>query len=70
MVMYDKLTKNNHKGIYYKTRRIMIVTAVILGLGCSIAIPTYISIQKNDSTLSTKAEESVENDNENQPLEY
>lgn len=61
MVMKDKLHKNHHKGIYYKSRQFLI-TSVICALGVAVvAVPTYIVIDNYHTAQITKAEEEKEN---------
>ena len=65
MVMKDKLVKNHHKGIYYRTRQILVGSAVAIGVGAMVAVPTYITINQNEQ-LRVKAQEvEVVEDNEN-----
>lgn len=59
MVMKDKLYKSNHKGGYYRTRKLLIASAVILsGITC-VSVPTYINY-KNDSKVKAETEIKVE----------
>lgn len=48
MVMKDKLYKNNHKGSYFRNRRILFTTVALFSGAFAISIPTYInSIARN-----------------------
>ena len=54
MVMKDKLYKSNHKGGYYRTRKLLIASAVILsGITC-VSVPTYINIQNHNAVKAEK----------------
>ena len=57
MVMKDKLYKNHHKGIYYKTRKALIVSGIFLSLFGAISIPTYINYKNSKSPAAEKREE-------------
>ena len=46
MVMKDKLYKSNHKGLYYKTRKALIASAIVLSVFTAVSVPTYINIKK------------------------
>ncbi len=47
MVMKDKLYKSHHKGLYYKTRKALVATAILLSAFTAISVPTYINIKKS-----------------------
>lgn len=59
MVMKDKLYKSNHKGIYYKTRKALITSAVVISGFACVSVPTYINY-KNEA--QAKAEIEVKKD--------
>lgn len=59
MVMKDKLTKNYHKGSYYRTRRILFTSIALVTGVFSVSIPTYI----NSIARNTVKAEVVENMN-------
>ena len=46
MVMKDKLVKFNHKGIYYRFRKIGICVLAAISLGTIVAVPTYITLRE------------------------
>ena len=46
MVMKDKLVKFNHKGMYYKFRKLGIVFLALISIGTIIAVPTYITFRE------------------------
>ena len=47
MVMKDKLYKSNHKGLYYKTRKTLIASAIVLSVFTAVSVPTYINAKKS-----------------------
>ena len=46
MVMKDKLVKFNHKGMYYKFRKLGIVFLAVISIGTIVAVPTYIPLRE------------------------
>ena len=46
MVMKDKLVKFNHKGMYYKFRKLGIVLLACISIGTIVAVPTYITFRE------------------------
>lgn len=63
MIMKDKLVKNNHRGIYYKTRRAILGAVISAACLAIIAVPTYISV--NNSIKASLAQTDDEDDTEN-----
>ena len=55
MVMKDKLVKFNHKGMYYRFRRLGIVFLALISVGTIVAVPTYITLREI-TTQAQKAE--------------
>ena len=47
MVMKDKLYKTHHKGLYYKTRKALIASAIVLSVFTAVSVPTYINVKKS-----------------------
>lgn len=45
-VMKDKLTKNNHKGMYYRFRKFGILCLALISIGTIVAVPTYITFRE------------------------
>lgn len=58
MVMKDKLTKNNHKGSYYRARKISLASIISAFAFAIVAIPTYIKVSSL-AEKKTKAEETI-----------
>lgn len=56
MVMKDKLIKNHHKGIYYKSRQFCIGFAVCSFGIALVGVPTYIAINSSIKAQVTNAE--------------
>jgi len=46
MVMKDKLVKFNHKGMYYKLRKLGFVFLAAVSIGTIVAVPTYITMRE------------------------
>ena len=46
MVMKDKLVKFNHKGMYYRMRKLGIVFLALISIGTIVAVPTYITMRE------------------------
>ena len=54
MIMKDKLYKTNHKAFYYRTRKFLITSAVVLSAFTAIGVPTYINY-KNEKRIEREA---------------
>lgn len=54
--MKDKLYKNNHKTMYYVTKKTLLSMFVFLGLSAAIGIPTTLNVLSTEPT-NLKAEE-------------
>ena len=46
MVMKDKLVKFNHKGMYYRFRKLGIALLAVVSVGTIVAVPTYITMRE------------------------
>ena len=46
MVMKDKLVKFNHKGLYYRFRKLGVVFLACIAVGAVVAVPTYITFRE------------------------
>ena len=46
MVMKDKLVKFNHRGMYYRFRKLGIVLLALISIGTVVAVPTYITFRE------------------------
>ena len=46
MVMKDKLVKFNHKGMYYRFRKLGIALLALISIGTVVAVPTYITLRE------------------------
>lgn len=57
MVLKDKLVKTHHKGIYYRTRKIIVGVLCGFTLCAAIVIPTYISSVLRSNHTAGLAEE-------------
>ncbi len=55
-MMKDKLYKNNHKTMYYVTKKTLLSMFVFLGLSAAIGIPTTLNVLSTEPT-NLKAEE-------------
>ena len=44
--MKDKLVKFNHKGMYYRFRKLGIVLLAVISIGTIVAVPTYITFRE------------------------
>ena len=44
--MKDKLVKFNHKGLYYRFRKLGIVFLAFISVGAVVAVPTYITFRE------------------------
>ena len=58
MVMKDKLVKFNHKGIYYRFRKLGIVLLAAISIGTIVAVPTYITFREMTNQAQHAEEES------------
>ena len=58
MVMKDKLVKFNHKGMYYRFRKLGIVFLAVISLGTIVAVPTYITFREMNNQAQHAEEES------------
>ena len=57
MVMKDKLVKFNHKGMYYRFRRLGIVFLALISVGTIVAVPTYITFREISNQAQHAEEE-------------
>ena len=57
MVMKDKLVKFNHKGMYYKFRKLGIVFLAVISIGTIVAVPTYITFREMNNQAQHAEEE-------------
>ena len=57
MVMKDKLVKFNHKGMYYRFRKLGIVFLALISVGTIVAVPTYITFREITNTAQHAEEE-------------
>ena len=57
MVLKDKLVKTHHKGIYYKTRKVVIGVICGFTFCAAIVVPTYISTIMKSNHQAGLAEE-------------
>ena len=69
MVMKDKLYKSHHKGIYYKTRKALITSAVVFGAFVAVSVPTYINIKNVSKVKHEVLREHVEIAHENENVD-
>ena len=60
MVMKDKLVKFNHKGMYYRFRKVGIVFLACISLGTIVAVPTYITFREITNQAQHAEEEQPE----------
>ena len=60
MVMKDKLVKFNHKGMYYKFRKLGIVLLAFISVGTIVAVPTYITFREITNQAQHAEEEQPE----------
>ena len=60
MVMKDKLVKFNHKGMYYKMRKLGIVFLALISVGTIVAVPTYITFREMTNQAQHAEEEQPE----------
>ena len=57
MVMKDKLVKFNHKGMYYRMRKLGIVFLALISIGTIVAVPTYITFREMNNQAQHAEEE-------------
>ena len=57
MVMKDKLVKFNHKGMYYRFRKLGIVFLALISIGTIVAVPTYITFREMNNQAQHAEEE-------------
>ena len=57
MVMKDKLVKFNHKGMYYRFRKLGIVFLAVISIGTIVAVPTYITFREMNNQVQHAEEE-------------
>ena len=57
MVMKDKLVKFNHKGVYYRFRKLGIVLLALISIGTIVAVPTYITFREINQQAQYAEEE-------------
>ena len=57
MVMKDKLVKLNHKGMYYRFRKLGIVFLALISIGTIVAVPTYITFREMNNQAQHAEEE-------------
>ena len=57
MVMKDKLVKFNHKGMYYRMRKLGIVFLALISIGTIVAVPTYITFREMSEQAQHAEEE-------------
>ena len=60
MVMKDKLVKFNHKGMYYRMRKLGIVFLALISVGTIVAVPTYITFREMTNQAQIAEEEQPE----------
>ena len=57
MAMKDKLVKFNHKGMYYRFRKLGIVFLALISIGTVVAVPTYITFREMNNQAQHAEEE-------------
>ena len=57
MVMKDKLVKFNHKGMYYRFRKLGIVFLALISIGTIVAVPTYLTFREMNNQAQHAEEE-------------
>ena len=57
MVMKDKLVKFNHKGTYYRFRKLGIFFLALISIGTIVAVPTYITFREMNNQAQHAEEE-------------
>ena len=55
--MKDKLVKFNHKGMYYRMRKLGIVFLALISIGTVVAVPTYITFREMNNQAQHAEEE-------------
>ena len=56
--MKDKLVKFNHKGVYYRFRKLGILLLAVISIGTIVAVPTYITFREMTNQAQRAEEES------------
>ena len=59
MEFKEKLYKTNHKRAYYRARTFLMSFLVATSAAIAISVPTYISLNKGDGAMNSKAQENV-----------
>ena len=68
--MKDKLYKNNHKTMYYVTKKTLLSMFVFLGLSAAIGIPTTLNVLSTEpNTLKAEEVERQDSSEETEDLE-
>ena len=72
MIMKDKLVKFNHKGMYYRFRKLGIVFLAVISIGTIVAVPTYITFREmnNQAQHAEEEQDDLLEDNETSSLSY
>ena len=72
MVMKDKLVKFNHKGMYYRFRKLGIVFLALISIGTVVAVPTYITFREmsNQAQHAEEEQSSLLEETEVESLSY
>ena len=60
MVMKDKLVKFNHKGMYYRFRKLGFIFLAAISIGTIVAVPTYITMREMTNHAQHAEEEQPE----------
>ncbi len=69
-MMKDKLYKNNHKTMYYVTKKTLLSMFVFLGLSAAIGIPTTLNVLSTEPVdLHAEVEKENTSEEESQELE-
>ena len=55
--MKDKLVKFNHKGNYYRFRKLGIFFLALISIGTIVAVPTYITFREMNNQVQHAEEE-------------
>ena len=55
--MKDKLVKFNHKGMYYRMRKLGILFLALISIGTIVAVPTYITFREINEQAQHAEEE-------------
>ena len=59
MVMKDKLVKFNHKGMYYRFRKLGFILLAVISVGTIVAVPTYITMRETINQAQHAEEENT-----------